>query len=94
MDRSADLVSRLDSVHAHQLYALLQGIDIPSLKSRYTVDWIDDARTATVRMKYDSGKMKRIDDYEASGTYGLLALYDLLEDFRHTLPWVKSVSKE
>ena len=79
-------VATLDTAASRNLYRLLNYIDIPSLSSDYSVPWTDD-RTASLLIRFDEGRVKRIMDYGQIGTYGLVALYDLFEGLRLKLPW-------
>jgi pimeloyl-ACP methyl ester carboxylesterase len=85
-------VAPLNTTASRNLYQLLRYIDIPSLKSNYSVSWTDD-RTASLCIRFDKGRVKSIEDYGEIGTYGLVALYDLFETFRRTLPWTRISSR-
>ncbi len=85
---SYEFVAQLDTATSRNLYQLLDYINIPSLKSKYSVGWTDD-RTASLHIRFDKGRVKSIEDYGEIGTYGLVALYDLFEKFRRTLPWTR-----
>ena len=87
-----ECVARLDTAASHNLYQLLDCIDIPSLKSNYSVSWTDD-RTASLHIRFDKGRVKSIEDYGKIGTNGLVALYDLFDEFHRTLPWTRIDSR-
>lgn len=82
-------VAPLDTMSSRKLYQLLQDIDLPTLKPHYFVSWTDD-RTADLRFRFDNNKVGHIEDYGEIGTYGLIALYDMFDQFRRTLPWIRT----
>ncbi len=47
------------------------------LDTFYTVQWTDDA-TAHLRIIYDNGTIKQIEDYGLQGSFGLMHIYDVL----------------
>lgn len=67
---------------------LLNYIDFENLKDNYEVNWTDD-QTSTLKVTYDNGKVKTIEDYGLSGTYGLNKLYRLLFELRENQNWIK-----
>lgn len=71
-----------------KLINTLEYIDFPELKDNYAVDWTDD-QSVTLKITYGNDKVKIIEDYGASGTYGLIKVYKLLFDFRTNQKWIK-----
>jgi hypothetical protein len=69
-----------------ELNAILNYIDFVNLKSSYDVHWTDD-QSSTLKITYDNGKTKTIDDYGLIGTYGLKRVYELLFDLRNNQNW-------
>lgn len=56
------------------IYNLISYINFKKLKDNYAVNWTDDA-TYTITVKFADGDTKKISDYGAQGTFGLMALY-------------------
>ena len=70
------------------LVNLLNYIDFEKLKDKYAVNWTDD-QTCYLKITYDNGKTKSIQDYGLLGTYGLDRIYQLLFELRENQKWVK-----
>ena len=70
------------------LEILLNYLNFTELKEHYAVHWTD-SQTATLIITYDNGKIKKVEDYGLSGTYGLKRLYNLLFDMRFNQDWKK-----
>lgn len=62
-----------------ELSDLLNYSDFSHLDSSYTVQWTDD-QTATLKITYDGGKVKKIEDYGLQGSFALMHIYDRLYD--------------
>lgn len=69
-----------------QLINLLNYIDFPNMENSYS-DGRMHSRNCTLKITYDSGKIKNIKDYGMSGTYGLRKAYDILFDLRFNQDW-------
>jgi len=67
---------------------LLNYIDFESLRDSYSVNWTDD-QSCTLKITYDNGKVKSINDYGLTGTFGLNRLYQLLFALRGNQNWEK-----
>ncbi len=78
--------STIDEVHHNQIVELLNYLDFDKLKSNYTVDWTDD-QTSRLKITYNNGETKSINDYGLKGTYGLEKLYQLLFEIRINQKW-------
>lgn len=70
------------------LISTLEYIDFPKLDDNYAVGWTDD-QSVTLKITYGNNKVKTIEDYGASGTYGLIKVYKMLFDFRTNQKWIK-----
>lgn len=70
------------------LINLLNYIDCPNLKHKYSVNWTDD-QSCTLKITYNNGKVKEIRDYGLIGTSGLDRLYQLLFELRFNQNWEK-----
>lgn len=78
----------IDKAQYKEITSLLNYIDFPSLKDKYSVDWTDD-QSCRLIITYDGGKVKTIGDYGLIGTYGLRRAYNLLFDLRKNKGWNK-----
>jgi hypothetical protein len=67
---------------------LINYLDIQKLDTNYSVGWTDDA-TAILEVQYESNTTKRIKDYGKTGTHGLVALYNFINNLRFTENWTK-----
>ena len=70
----------------NEIINLLEYMNFETLKNKYSVNWTDD-QSSTLKITYDSGKVKIIEDYGLIGTYSLVKLYDLLFDLRKNQNW-------
>jgi Domain of unknown function (DUF6438) len=71
-----------------ELINLLNYIDFTELKDNYAVSWTDD-QSSTLKITYDNGKIKSINDYGLIGTYGLDRVYQQLFKLRENQKWTK-----
>ncbi len=76
----------IDTTNFHLLINLLNYIDFAKLDSNYAVG-CTDSQDCTLKITYDNGKIKKIDDYGLMGTYGLDRTYDLLFNLRENQQW-------
>ncbi len=78
--------SSIDEVHYEQIVDLLNYIDFTKLNGNYSVDWTDD-QTARLKITYNNGETKSINDNGLIGTHGLSRLYQLLSELRLNQEW-------
>lgn len=71
-----------------EIVNLLNYIDFTTLKDSYAVRWTDD-QSSTLKITYENGKTKIINDYGLIGTFGLNRVYQLLFDLRENQIWRK-----
>jgi hypothetical protein len=71
-----------------ELLSLLNYLNFEHLKDNYAVNWTDD-QSSTLKITYDTGKIKSINDYGLIGTYGLDRVYQLLFELRGNQKWTK-----
>jgi len=76
----------LKEVQFTELVSLLNYIDFPSLKDNYAVYWTDD-HACTLKVTYNNGQVKKIQDFGLSGTHGLFRLYQMFFDLRYNQKW-------
>jgi hypothetical protein len=69
-----------------EIIDLLNYIAFPNLKNEYAVSWTDD-QSCTLKITYDNGATKKIDDYGMIGTYGLNRVYEMLYELRFNQKW-------
>ncbi|WP_144281587.1 DUF6438 domain-containing protein [Chryseobacterium echinoideorum] len=79
----------IDEKQYESLTGTLQYIDFPNLKDNYAVNWTDD-QTVILKITYAGNKLKVIQDYGATGTYGLRSTYKKLFDLRKNQHWSKN----
>jgi hypothetical protein len=70
------------------LFELLNDIDFANLKDNYKVAWTDQ-QTAILKVTYNDGEIKTINDYGMKGSFSLETLYDMLLNLRGTQQWEK-----
>lgn len=83
---------KIKNVDYNRLINTLNYIDFENLEDDYGVSWTDD-RTGELKITYNNGKVKYIEDYGMVGTYGLKAVYQQLAALRFNQNWEK-VSEE
>jgi hypothetical protein len=71
-----------------EIIDLLNYIHFETLNDEYAVGWTDD-QTGTIKITYDNGKTKNIQDYGLNGTLGLRKLHELLFDLRENQVWTQ-----
>jgi hypothetical protein len=76
----------IDVDHYERIVSLLDYIDFEKLKDSYRVNWTDD-QTCILKITYDNGKSKEIEDYGLLGSFGLSNLYKMLFDLRNNQHW-------
>ncbi|MEY8760998.1 DUF6438 domain-containing protein [Chryseobacterium tongliaoense] len=67
---------------------VLNYIDFPNLENDYVVSWTDNQSSSLI-ITYNNGQIKKIEDYDLVGTYGLKTLYKMLFDLRFNQDWKK-----
>ncbi|WP_336959311.1 DUF6438 domain-containing protein [Chryseobacterium contaminans] len=66
----------------------LNYIDFPKLNNSYSISATDNP-SSTLKIIYNTGKIKKIYDYGLAGTYGLKNLYKILFNLRFNQDWKK-----
>ena len=91
-----ELKGKYNSIITHDKYNeiidLINYLNIEKLEKSYTV-YATDNPSSLLKITYDNGKVKSIDDYGINGTRGLTRLYDMLFDLRFNQKW-NQVSKQ
>lgn len=85
-EETGTLKTTLKNKNFDEIIGLLNYINFPTLKDRYAASWSDSA-TATLKITYNNGKVKTIEDYAMVGTYGLKGVYELIADLRYNQKW-------
>ncbi|SFB24255.1 hypothetical protein SAMN05660845_2243 [Flavobacterium swingsii] len=70
----------------NELISLLNYIDFEKLNDNYNVNWTDD-RSSILKITYNNGEVKTIEDYGLLGTYGLQRVYEMLVKLRTNQNW-------
>ena len=78
--------TRIDNKTYLRLKDLLNYTNFPKLKNSYRVSWTDD-QTSTLKITYDNGKVKTIEDYGLIATFGLCQAYKILFNLRGSQEW-------
>jgi hypothetical protein len=65
---------------------LVNYIDFPTLKDDYSVNWTDD-QSCILKITYNNGQTKEVEDYGLIGSYGLARLYQLFFELRFNQIW-------
>ena len=70
----------------NEIINLLEYMNFEALENKYSVNWTDDQRSF-LKITYNNGKVKIIEDYGLIGTYSLKKLYQLLFNLRKNQNW-------
>ena len=85
---SRNFNSKITEDKYNEIVNLLNYIDFETLQDNYAVGWTDD-QSSTLKITFDNGKIKSINDYGLIGTYGLDRVYQLLFALRRNQKWTK-----
>lgn len=77
---------KIKEVDYNKLINTLNYIDFENLQDDYGVSWTDD-REGELKITYNNGKVKHIEDYGMVGTYGLKAIYEQFAALRFNQEW-------
>lgn len=83
---SADSTCTLTPTISRKLYDLLNTVDFPGLQDSYEVSGTDNS-SSSLRIDYDQEQFKLIQDYGLRGTFGLVAIYQLMAEIVTTQHW-------
>lgn len=72
-----------------KLTALLDGLNVKSLNEKYGTRNVTDLPTSFLRIKFQDGSEKNIEDYGKKGTEKLVAVYKFFEELKHNQQWQK-----
>jgi len=84
--RKGKYFATIDTSSFNQLIGIINYIDFETLRSNYKVNWTDD-QDCSLKITYDGGKTKVIDDYGLIGTFGLNRTYRILFRLRENQKW-------
>jgi len=87
-DSGGIFVARIRPAEISQLYGLLKAIDFPHLQDQYEAERFHGAG-GYFRIEYNNGKVKWIRDRNRIGTYGLMAIHELIDKIEKTQTWQK-----
>jgi hypothetical protein len=80
------LKATIEEHEFQEIMRLVGYLKIDELKDEYRVDWTDD-QTGFLKIHYEDGSIKQIQDYGLIGSFGLRGLYKLLFDLRENQQW-------
>jgi hypothetical protein len=83
-----DFNTKISQEKFDELTSILNYINFEKLKDKYSVNWSDD-QSSTLKITYDNGKVKLIEDYGLMGTFGLDRTYQLLFELKENQNWKK-----
>ncbi len=69
------------------LVELLNYMNFPNLKNNYSSGEITDLPSSILKVTYNNGKVKVINDYGMSGTVELIQLYSIIDKLRFDQNW-------
>lgn len=72
-----------------KLTALLDDLNVKSLNEKYGTRNVTDLPTSYLRIKFNDGSQKNIEDYGKRGTEKLITVYQFFEDLKHNQQWEK-----
>ncbi|WP_276876354.1 DUF6438 domain-containing protein, partial [Chryseobacterium joostei] len=73
----------------NKLIRLLDGLDVKNLKDKYGSRNITDLSTAYLRINFNDGTSKNVEDYGKRGSEKLSEVYHFIEDLRKNQEWTK-----
>ena len=91
-DQEGKFTGKIDQVSFAKLIDTINYLGLKGLSDKYEVNWTDD-QTATLEIRYDGGKTKKISDYGMIGTFGLENLYGQLTALRNSQQWTSMPGK-
>ncbi|SHG41792.1 hypothetical protein SAMN05443633_11521 [Chryseobacterium arachidis] len=72
-----------------KLVALLDGLDVKNLNEKYGERNVTDLPTSHLRVNFEDGSTKHVEDYGKRGSEKLAELYKFFEDLRNNQQWTK-----
>ena len=78
--------SKINKKEYNEIVILLNEMDFEKLENNYQIEYTD-AQSSTLKITYDNGKTKAIQDYGLQGTEELKQLYKILFDLRENQKW-------
>lgn len=69
-----------------EIIDILNYIDFPNLENGYSVNWTDD-QSSKLKITFNNGLTKTINDYGLVGTYGLKRVYQMIFELRKNQNW-------
>lgn len=70
-----------------QLTGILHCAGFRRLKENYQAPWTCDA-TSYMIIEFDDGKKMEVEDYGSCGTFGLEAIFRIIDEWRETASWI------
>ncbi|WP_178985140.1 DUF6438 domain-containing protein [Winogradskyella helgolandensis] len=85
-DIDGEYKTQVSDNHFKELYGIINYLDFPSLDNSYYSGAMHSS-SVTLKITYDSGKIKTIKDYGLIGTYGLKRVYEMFYELRFNQEW-------
>ena len=84
-------ITKIKKTDYYNLINLLNYMDFPRMNNQYSLN-ILHSNDCYLKITYDNGKVKEINDYGMVGTYGLRRVYELLFDLRFNQNWKENTT--
>ncbi|AZA82657.1 hypothetical protein C1637_20610 [Chryseobacterium lactis] len=87
--REGTFTGTIKEADYHKLINLLNGLDVKSLNDKYGKRNITDLSTSYLRINFNDGTSKNVEDYGKRGSEKLSEVYHFIEDLRKNQQWTK-----
>ena len=88
-EKEGTFTATLTEADYQKMVALLDGVNLSSLKDEYNNKNVSDLPTSFLRINFADGTSKNIEDYGKNATPKLREIYDFMEGLRKTQNWTK-----
>lgn len=85
-DISGEFKTQVSDKHFNELYGIISYLDFPNLSNQYSSGAMHSS-SVTLKITYDNGKIKTINDDGLIGTYGLKRVYEMFYELRFNQNW-------
>jgi len=85
-DIDGEYRTQISDKHFKEIYGIINYLDFPNLDNSYS-SGATHSSSASLKIKYDNGKVKTINDDGLIGTYGLKRVYDMFYELRFNQEW-------
>jgi len=88
-EREGTFTATIKEADYKKLVALLNDLNVKSLQDKYGSHNITDLSTAYLRIKFEDGASKNVEDYGKRGSEKLTKVYQFFEALKHNQQWTK-----